>query len=73
MKTKMMSSCSRVRLGRKRNYFGQKKKRQERMAQISFIKEISYQKPYSTAHDTSTSFIVKMLTSVMHYLSCEVN
>lgn len=50
-----------------------RKKRQERMAQISFIKEISYQKPYSTAHDTSTSFIVKMLTSVMHYLSCEVN
>jgi len=72
MKTKMMSPCSRVRLGRKRNYFGQKKKRQERRAQISFIKEISYQKPYSTAHDTS-ALIVKMLTSVMHYLSCQVN
>jgi len=48
------------------------KKRRERRAQISFIKEISYQKPYSTAHDTS-ALIVKMLTSVMHYLSCQVN
>jgi len=48
------------------------KKKTGKEAPISFIKEISYQKPYSTAHDTS-ALIVKKLTSVMHYVSCEVN